>query len=94
MEESMVTAVTEASAGETPAAANWSGLGSSLIMAGIALVLIYALTANIQKIAAFVDRLFGKGSDGGKPDPERVGDYKVYDIYEGEMNLDDNDKKE
>ena len=93
MEESMVTAETAAQSGEAHAA-NWSGLGSSLIMAGIALVLIYALTANIQKIAAFVDRLFGKGSDGGKPDPERVGDYKVYDIYEGEMNLDDNDKKE
>lgn len=93
MEESMVTAETAAQSGEAPAVTQ-SGLGSSLIMAGIALVLIYALTANIQKIAAFVDKLFGKGSDGGKPDPERVGDYKVYDIYEGEMNLDDNDKKE
>lgn len=68
---------------------------AAVFMGVLAMALIYALTANMQRIAAFVDKLLGTGNNPHDPNPERVeGEYKVYDIYEGEMNLDDIDKKE
>ena len=66
----------------------------------LAMTLIYAVTVFLPKIAAAVDRLMGKKQEefpecDAEPSPARVEDnYKVYDIYEGELNLDDNDKKE
>lgn len=91
------TAVTEVSVTEAADAQTNASAGMSLLLAGIALVLIYVLTVNLQKIAAAVDKLLGRGmgSDGGKAAPERVRDdeYKVYDIYEGEKNLGENDDK-
>lgn len=70
--------------------------GAAVGMAVLAMVLIYIVTANLQKIAAAVDRLLGRKPDdsaasGVEPIPERVEEnYRVKDIYEGEMNLDDN----
>ena len=72
--------------------------GAAVGMAVLAMVLIYIVTANLQKIAAAVDRLLGRKPDdsaasGVEPIPERVeGNYKVKHIYEGELNLDDNNQ--
>lgn len=83
------------------------GLGSALITGIIAMVLIYLVTTFLPKMAAAVDKAWDSISgrkkknipdDKAEPSPARVEDnYKVYDIYEGEMNLDDynkDDKKE
>lgn len=88
----MLTGAETAKTGANAAAAVLTGV--------IAMVLIYIVTANLKKIADAVDRLLSHKPDdsaasGREPVPERVeGNYKVYDIYEGEKNLGDNDKKE
>lgn len=66
-----------------------SGGGVWAVAAGLlAMILIYTLTALLPKIAAAADRLLDKLI---KPredkKPPVSGEYKVYDIYEGEMNL-------
>lgn len=76
-----------------------SAEGLSAIIAGVAaMILIVIVTVTLPKIAAFVDRLFGREkAKPPAPCPERVEEnYKVYDIYEGELNHEnnDNDKKE
>lgn len=87
MTETAARAETEASS-----ASPWAAVG----MAVLAMALIYIVTANLQKIAAVVDKLLGRKPDdsaasGVEPIPERVEEnYKVKDIYEGELNLDDN----
>lgn len=94
----------------TGAAAEGLPIGLALILGTLAMVLIYIVTASLPKIAAKVDKLLGRDpaengkkqddipNDDAEPSPARVGDnYKAYDIYEGEMNLDDyndDDKKE
>ena len=95
MESPDQTALTEPSAqADKPAASAGAAVG----MAILAMVLIYIVTANLQKIAGAVDRLLGRKPDdsaasGVEPIPERVeGNYKVKDIYEGELNLDDNNQ--
>lgn len=71
-----------------------------VVSAVIAMALIYGLAVFSPKIAAFVDRLFGKNVPEGKDTSdknENDGGYRVYDIYEGEMNLDEtprDDKKD
>ncbi|MBQ5330891.1 MAG: hypothetical protein J6F31_06535 [Oscillospiraceae bacterium] len=64
-------------------------LVAAVLPAVLAMALIYIVTANIQKIAAFVDKLL-------RPDkkPENDG---LYDIYEGRMpgeKTDNEDKRE
>ena len=74
--------------------------GAAVGMAVLAIVLIYIVTANLQKIAGAVDRLLGRKPDdsaasGVEPIPERVEEnYRVKDIYEGELNLDDNNNQD
>ncbi|MCM1578700.1 MAG: hypothetical protein NC078_07895 [Ruminococcus sp.] len=73
--------------------------GAAVGMAVLAMVLIYAVTANLQKIAAAVDKILGRKPDdsaasGVEPIPERVEGYKVKDIYEGELNLNDDNINE
>lgn len=64
----------------------------ALLLAGIAaMVLIYIVTVYLPKIAAAVDRLFGRENKETPPRSEE--EYKVYDIYEGEKNLDDEEDK-
>ncbi len=91
---------------KTQTAASGTTVGGAAVMGILAMALIYAVTVFLPKIAAGVDKLLGGKAESGKkqadipddnaePSPERVGEsYKVYDIYEGEMNLDDYDKKE
>lgn len=85
---------------QTETAKSGANAAAAVLTGVIAMVLIYIVTANLQKIAAAADRLLGRKPDdsaasGTEPIPERVEDnYKVYDIYEGEINLGDNDKKE
>ena len=102
------TTVAETTAAETSTASGSAmPLGSALITGIIAMVLIYLLTTFLPKMAAAVDKAWDSISgkkkenipdDKAEPSPARVEDnYKVYDIYEGEMNLDDynkDDKKE
>ena len=94
------TTVAETTAAETStASASAMPLGSALITGTIAMVLIYLLTTFLPKMAAAVDKAWDSISgkkkknipdDKAEPSPARVEDnYKVYDIYEGEMNLDD-----
>lgn len=94
--------LTEQAAQEAREAASGSSksAGAAIGMAVLAMVLIYIVTANLQKIAGAVDRLLGRKPDdcaasSREPIPERVEDnYKVKDIYEGEMNLDDEENKQ
>lgn len=99
--------VAETTAAETSTASGSAmPLGSALITGIIAMVLIYLLTTFLPKMAAAVDKAWDSISgkkkknipdDKAEPSPARVEDnYKVYDIYEGEMNLDDykDDEKE
>lgn len=101
------TTVAETTAAETSTASGSAmPLGSALITGIIAMVLIYLLTTFLPKMAAAVDKAWDSISgkkkknipdDKAEPSPARVEDnYKVYDIYEGEMNLDDykDDEKE
>lgn len=101
------TTVAETTAAETSTASGSAmPLGSALITGTIAMVLIYLLTTFLPKMAAAVDKAWDSISgkkkknipdDKAEPSPARVEDnYKVYDIYEGEMNLDDykDDEKE
>ena len=101
------TTVAETTAAETSTASGSAmSLGSALITGTIAMVLIYLLTTFLPKMAAAVDKAWDSISgkkkknipdDKAEPSPARVEDnYKVYDIYEGEMNLDDykDDEKE
>ena len=88
------TTVVETTAADTTASGSAMPLGSALI------------TGIIAKMAAAVDKAWDSISgkkkknipdDKAEPSPARVEDnYKVYDIYEGEMNLDDykDDEKE
>lgn len=67
--------------------------GWAVLLTGLAaIVLIYIVTVNLPKIAAAVDRLLGRENKGTPTQNEE--EYKVYDIYEGEKNLPDDDKKE
>ena len=101
------TTAAETTAAETSTASGSAmQLGSALITGTIAMVLIYMLTTFLPKMAAAVDKAWDSISgkkkknipdDKAEPSPARVEDnYKVYDIYEGEMNLDDykDDEKE
>lgn len=100
------TTVAETTAADTTASGSAMPLGSALITGIIAMVLIYLLTTFLPKMAAAVDKAWDSISgkkkknipdDKAEPSPARVEDnYKVYDIYEGEMNLDDykDDEKE
>ena len=101
------TTAAETTAAETSTASGSAmPLGSALITGIIAMVLIYLLTTFLPKMAAAVDKAWDSISgkkkknipdDKAEPSPARVEDnYKVYDIYEGEMNLDDykDDEKE
>lgn len=67
--------------------------GWAVLLAGLAaLVLIYIVTVFLPKIAAAADRLLGRENKEAPPRSEE--EYRVYDIYEGENDLDDEDKKE
>lgn len=59
----------------------------------IAIALIYLVTVFLPKIAAAADKLLDRNV---KKDvqAENDGDYKVYDIYQGELNIKDENKKE
>lgn len=59
----------------------------------IAIALIYLVTVFLPKIAAAVDKLLDRNV---KKDvqAENEGDYKVYDIYQGELNTQDKNEKE
>lgn len=66
--------------------------GGAVLLAGIAaMVLIYIVTVCLPKIAAAVDRLLGRENK-ATPFPKEE-EYKVYDIYEGEKNLEDSEDK-
>lgn len=65
----------------------------AFLLAGIAaMVLIYIVTIYLPKIAAAVDRLFGR--ENKETPPPKAEEYRVNDIYEGEKSLEDEDKKE
>lgn len=87
--ETPVTEQSEAVQGSTQnTAPAWA-----VLLAGIAaMVLIYIVTICLPKIAAAVDRLLGRENKETLTQNEE--EYKVYDIYEGEKNLPDDDKKE
>ncbi|MCM1524862.1 MAG: hypothetical protein NC120_10440 [Ruminococcus sp.] len=74
-------------------AADEISAGAVVLTGIIAVTLIYVVTSFLPNIAAAADKLLGR--KGGKPNSEESGDgYKVYDIYEGEKNLDDDNEKE
>ena len=63
----------------------------AMLIAGIAaMVLIYIVTVFLPKIAAAVDRLLGREKKETPSQSEE--DYRVYDIYEGEKKLDDDEQ--
>lgn len=74
------------------------GIGGTIVCAVLAMVLIYAVTANLSKIAAAVDRMLGRGADSGdslgdrEKKASRTADgYSVADIYNGERDFADKD---
>ncbi|WP_432650633.1 hypothetical protein [Huintestinicola sp.] len=86
------TSVTEQSEAVQGNAQN-SAPGWAMLLSGIAaMVLICIVTVYLPKIAAAVDRLLGRENKETTSPKEE--EYKVYDIYEGEKNLPDDDKKE
>lgn len=61
------------------------------VLLGLAALLLIWLAAELSpKLARWVDSLFeritGKRTDTGSADPEKTGEYRVCDIYEGEKN--------
>lgn len=66
------------------------------LLAGLlAMVLIYAVTAALPKIAAAVDKLLGRVIPPGKNAPPNGGEenYRPNDIYSGEDNLQDRENE-
>ncbi|MGN0666978.1 MAG: hypothetical protein ACI4KF_10690 [Huintestinicola sp.] len=105
-ETTTVIGTAETTAGTQSENIDYGAAAVKIGMGIVALVLIYIVAENSQKIAAAVDKLFGLVSGGKKapeknnnaePSPARVEDdtsasaenYRVYDIYEGELNLDE-----
>ena len=76
---------------------------TAVLLGVIAMALIFAVTVFLPKIAAAVDKVLGRDNgkmqadvpnDDAEPSPARVqDDYKVYDIYDGELNLDKDEKE-
>ena len=90
-EEAYTETSVAAQSENVPDSAQNSAPGWAVLAAGLAaMVLIYIVTVNLPKIAAAVDRLLGR--ENKETPPESEDNYKVYDIYEGEKNLPDNDK--
>lgn len=73
---------------ETTAAPAWAMLLTGLA----AMILIYLVTVFLPKIAAAVDKLLGREKKGIRPEAAET--YKVYDIYEGEKNSEDENEDE
>lgn len=86
------TTVTEQSEAVGGSAQNAAPAWAMLLSGIAAMVLICIVTVYLPKIAAAVDRLFGRENKETPPQSEE--EYKVCDIYEGEKNLPDDDKKE
>jgi len=78
--ETYTEASVTTSSDAAPSTADGTPVWAFLVSAIIAMVLIYILTVNLQKIAARVDKLLGRDK---KPEaPVKSEDYKVNDIYE------------
>ncbi len=78
----------QTSSDAAPNTADGTPVWAFLVSAIAAMVLIYIVTVNLQKIAAKVDKLLGREQ---KPETAvKSEDYKVNDIYEVQK---DDDKK-
>lgn len=78
----------QTSSDAAPNTADGTPVWAFLVSAIAAMVLIYIVTVNLQKIAAKVDKLLGREQ---KPEtPVKSEDYNVNDIYEVQK---DDDKK-
>lgn len=87
-------AASEAGEAGTAGTASAASGAAALITGILAMVLIYAVTVLLPKIAAAVDKALDIKRSEVPPAPAGDDNYKVKDIYEGELNLDDNDIKE
>ncbi len=86
--ESYTETSVQTSSDAAPNTADGTPVWAFLVSAIAAMVLIYIVTVNLQKIAAKVDKLLGREQ---KPEsPVKSEDYKVNDIYEVQK---DDDKK-
>ena len=86
------TTVTEQSEAVGGSAQNAAPAWAMLLSGIAAMVLICIVTVYLPKIAAAVDRLLVR--ENKETPPQNEEEYKVCDIYEGEKNLHDDDKKE
>ena len=94
MENQETAAYTEVPVTEdTAVQGNARSVPMALLTCIIALVLIYFAAVLCPKAAALIDRLFGKipADDNKEPSAE---EYKVYDIYEGDLNYSDDEPHE
>lgn len=78
----------QTSSDAAPNTADGTPVWAFLVSAIAAMVLIYIVTVNLQKIAAKVDKLLGREQK--TESPVKSEDYNVNDIYEVQK---DNDKK-
>lgn len=78
----------QTSSDAAPNTADGTPVWAFLVSAIAAMVLIYIVTVNLQKIAAKVDKLLGREQK--TESPVKSEDYKVNDIYEVQK---DDDKK-
>ena len=86
--ESYTETSVQTSSDAAPNTADGTPVWAFLVSAIAAMVLIYIVTVNLQKIAAKVDKLLGREQ---KPESSvKSEDYKVNDIYEVQK---DDDKK-
>lgn len=95
MEETVT--YTEAAASAAEGGGEALSIGMALVMGALAMTLIFVVTLLLPRIAASVDKALGNiKPHGADVPPAAAGEniYKVKDIYEGELNLEDNDKKE
>ena len=86
--ESYTETSVQTSSDAAPNTADGTPVWAFLVSAIAAMVLIYIVTVNLQKIAAKVDKLLGREQK--TESPVKSEDYKVNDIYEVQK---DNDKK-
>lgn len=86
--ESYTETSVQTSSDAAPNTANGTPVWAFLVSAIAAMVLIYIVTVNLQKIAAKVDKLLGREQK--SETPVKSEDYKVNDIYEVQK---DDDKK-
>lgn len=80
----------QTSSDAAPNTADGTPVWAFLVSAIAAMVLIYIVTVNLQKIAAKVDKLLGREQK--LEAPVKSEDYKVNDIYE--VQKDDDQKSE